>query len=143
MILEWSQDWARFSTAETLVVGLLVVLLVAFVEIRPRATQVWERPITIDDAARTRLRGKTSAERRRAGKISDRLLWLYTIAPFALALALHLMGVTDVAIQVALVSTLAVLAASGANRRSWSQSCCSAAARLRRLAAAPRARYTR
>lgn len=116
MILQWSQDWARFSTAETLLVGLLVVLLVAFVEIRPRATQVWERPIRIDDAARERLRASSSARRRACGRISDTLLWTFTVGPFLLALALHAAGITDVAIQVALLSTLAVLAASGANR---------------------------
>lgn len=112
----WNADWPRFSTAEYLAVGLLVALLMAFTEIRPRMRARWDRPIPFDDAVRARLRAATSGQRRRAGKVSDILLWASTIAPFACCLLLHRIGNGDVATQLALISTLALLAASGANR---------------------------
>lgn len=116
MMAVWDAAWPRFSPAEYLVVGLLVALLMVFTEIRPRVRARWDHPIAFDDAARLKLRAATSRQRRRAGRVSDVLLWTSTVAPFACALATHLSGNADVATQMALICTLAVLASSGANR---------------------------
>ncbi len=112
----WNAAWPRFSTAEYLAVGLLVAMLMAFSEIHPRMRARWDQPIRLDDAIRARLRAATSGQRRRAGRASDILLWTSTIAPFACCLTLHRFGNADVATQMALISTFALLAASAANR---------------------------
>lgn len=116
MTTTWDTAWPRFSTAEYLVVGLLVALLMAFTEITPRMRARWDRPVLFDDGIRARIRADTSGQRRRAGRASDLLLWASTIAPFACCLVLSRRHNGDVATQLALMSTLALLAASGANR---------------------------
>ena len=112
----WSDAWPRFSTAEYLAVGVLVAMLMAFSEIHPRMRARWDQPIWLDDAIRARVRAATSGQRRRSGRVSDFLLWTSTIAPFACCLVLHRYGNADVATQMALISTFALLAASAANR---------------------------